>query len=417
MRKEVLENLENISEQDSQELLKLMQNDIDVKEYLLTEYQTLMEEWQKEYPMFDIPSGVISISVNGETTYINIGKHHYDENTIFDIASMTKLYTEFILFDVLHDYNLTLDNKIGDLVEEYSSIKDLTLRDLIGFNNTYKTTIDMRNCTNKEDALNALRTAYIEPEKQGIYLYTDLPIMILTDIMEMYTKMSYKELFQKYIINKYKLTDTYLDINTTERYVTLNKNMTNDPKANIMGGYYGHGGVKTTSKDLIKFLNVVFDNENKDLFTTTSSAIDNETGKPILKKSVIGNLNLSRNDDDSLASRYLPKMGFAIQGSVRCHGETAIFTIDHKQYTVSISILQDLYTQLDNIIKYEQETGKTISKEYSVDGYDSLIMTDIRNVFPYKGGAFKKLTNLVGKCRAITLYQYLKKEVRNNYNE
>ena len=79
--------------------------------------------------------------------------------------------------------------------------------------------------------------------------------------------------------------------------------------------------------------------------------------------------------------------------------------------------MKDLYTQLDNILKYENETGKTITKEYTIDGHNNLIMTDIRNVLPYKGGAFKKITNLVGVCRAVALHQYLKKEVRNNYNE
>ena len=119
----------------------------------------------------------------------------------------------------------------------------------------------------------------------------------------------------------------------------------------------------------------------------------------------------------SLALNKAPKKGFAIQGSVRCHGETAIFTIDHKQYTVTISIFQDLYTQLDNILKYEQETGKVLTKEHAVDGHGNLIMTDIRNILPYKGGAFKQLTNLVGVCRAVTLYQYLKREIRNNYSK
>ena len=33
---------------------------------------------------------------------------------------------------------------------------------------------------NKEDCLKALRTSYTVPEKEGYYLYTDIPIMILT---------------------------------------------------------------------------------------------------------------------------------------------------------------------------------------------------------------------------------------------
>ena len=78
--------------------------------------------------------------------------------------------------------------------------------------------------------------------------------------------------------------------------------------------------------------------------------------------------------------------------------------------------IQDaLYTIARN--RYEQETGKVLTKEHAVDGHGNLIMTDIRNILPYKGGAFKQLTNLVGVCRAVTLYQYLKREIRNNYSK
>lgn len=415
MREEVLENLKNISKTDSKELEELLQSDINIEEYLVFNYNKIMEEWKEKYPMFDVPSGMISICINGETKYYNIGSKHYDENTIFDIASMTKLYTEFVLFDFLEEYKLSLNTKIGEISEYYPNIKDMTIMDILNFKNTYKTTIDMRECTNKEDALKALRTSYTVPEKEGYYLYTDIPIMILTDVMETYSGKSFKELFNKYIIQKYNLTDTYLDINTTERYVTLNKNFVNDPKANIMGGYYGHGGVKATSKDFIKFLNSALHNEHVDLFITPSEALDSETNEKISKKALIGNLNLSTKKDDSLASRYLPSEGFAIQGSVRCHGETAKFIIDNKEYIITTSIFLDLYTQLDNILKYESETGKTITKEYEVDDFGKLIMCDVRSLLSYKG-TYKELTNLVGKCRTIELYRYVKEIIRRNYS-
>lgn len=415
MREEVLENLKNISESDSKELEELLQSDIEIKEYLISEYNKLMEEWKQNYPMFDIPSGMISICINGEAKYYNIGKNYYDENTVFDIASMTKLYTEFVLFEFIDEYNLSLNTKIGEISTHYENIKEMTIMDILNFKSTYKTTIDMRECTNKEDALKALRTSYIVEEKEGYYLYTDIPIMILTDIMETYSGKSYKELFNKYIINKYNLTDTYLDINMEERYVTLNKNLVNDPKANIMGGYYGHGGVKSSSRDFIKFLNSALSSKYVDLFITSSNAIDSETGEKIDKKALIGNLNLSTKKDDSLASRYLPSEGFAIQGSVRCHGETAKFIVDNKEYIVTTSIFLDLYTQLDNILKYEEETGKTITKEYEVDGYGKLIMCDVRSLLSYKG-TYKQLTNIIGKCRTIELYRYIKELIRRNYS-
>ena len=308
-----------------------------------------------------------------------------------------------------------MNTKIGEISNDYENLKDMTIMDILNFKNTYKTTIDMRECTNKKDALTALRTSYTVKEKEGYYLYTDIPIMILTDIMETYSGKSYKELFNKYIIQKYNLKDTYLEINTTERYVTLNKNLVNDPKANIMGGYYGHGGVKATSRDFIKFLNSALDSKHLNLFVTPSNALDSETNEQIVKKALIGNLNLSTKKDDSLASRYLPSEGFAIQGSVRCHGETARFFVDNKEYVVTTSIFLDLYTQLDNILKYEEETGKTITKEYEVDEYGKLIMCDVRSLLSYKG-TYKELTNLVGKCRTIELYRYIKEIIRRNYS-
>ena len=415
MREEVLENLKNVSKNDLVEMEELLQSDIDIEAYLTSQYNKLMEEWKSKYPMFEIPSGMISICINGETKYYNIGKNHYDENTIFDMASMTKLYTEFVLFDFLEEYNLSLNTKIGEISNDYENLKDMTIMDILNFKNTYKTTIDMRECTNKKDALTALRTSYTVKEKEGYYLYTDIPIMILTDIMETYSGKSYKELFNKYIIQKYNLKDTYLDINTTERYVTLNKNLVNDPKANIMGGYYGHGGVKASSNDFIKFLNSVFESKYRDLFTTVSKTL-NSDGSACVKKALVGNLNLSVSNDDSLASKYLPKEGFAIQGSVRCHGETAIFKVDHKEYEVSISIFMDLYTQVDNILEYEKVSGNVITKEYSLNGYDNLIMCDVRSLLSYKKH-YKEFTNLVGKARVIELYNHIKEVIRSNYSE
>ena len=165
----------------------------------------------------------------------------------------------------------------------------------------------------------------------------------------------------------------------------------------------------------LKFLNSVFESKYKDLFTTVSKTL-NSDGSACIKKALVGNLNLSVNNDDSLASKYLPKEGFAIQGSVRCHGETAIFKVDHKEYEVSISIFMDLYTQVDNILEYEKVSGNVITKEYSLNGYDNLIMCDVRSLLSYKKH-YKELTNLVGKARVIELYNHIKDVIRSNYSE
>lgn len=57
----------------------------------------------------------------------------------------------------------------------------------------------------------------------------------------------------EYIINPLQLKNTYLgDLGDDRyRYTGLNTNGVNDPKANVMGGYYGHAGIKTTCDDFI----------------------------------------------------------------------------------------------------------------------------------------------------------------------
>lgn len=408
---EILKNLDHISEEDKAYLINTFNSDFDLNEYFTSNYDLIMQEWHKNFDMFEIPSGIVTISINGNDHYIPFGNNKYSEDTVFDIASMTKIYTEFILFSVLDEHGLTLDTKLGDITNEYKDINDLTLMDLISFNNTYKTKLDIRNCTNKEDALKALRTIYRDKDKENYYLYTDLPIMVLTDVLEMYTHLSYKELFDKYINNRFGFTNTYLDIKDNDNYVTLNKNYVNDPKANIFGGYYGHGGVKTTSKEFITFMNHVFDSKYRDLFTTLTKTNNNDNTK-CMNKALIGNFNLSTSDDNSLASRFLPSSGFAIQGSVRCHGETCIFYIDGEEYRVSSSILMDLYTQYDNIKKYESIKDTKISKEYSLDNGEKLVMCDVRSLLSYKG-TYKTITNLIGMTRALELYKELEKVVDN----
>ena len=145
MKDEILKNLDHISESDQAYLMDTFDSDFDLGEYFTNNYNLIMQEWHKSFDMFNIPSGIITISINGKTSYIPFGENKYNEDTVFDIASMTKIYTEFILFSVLDEYGLTLDTKLGDITSEYQDISDLTLMDLISFNNTYKTKIDIRD--------------------------------------------------------------------------------------------------------------------------------------------------------------------------------------------------------------------------------------------------------------------------------
>lgn len=232
------------------------------EEFVRQEYDEIMSRWHKDYPMFDIPNGVLSISVDRNTTHIPVGPNPKDDG-IYDIASMTKLYTEVLFFRIVKEgkYNISFDTKIRDITDNYPNLdKDLSLDDLLTFGNTFRTYGMINQKKNKEEGLKVLKTSRVLPHLKGQYLYTDIPIMILTDILETVTHKDYKELINEYIINPLQLRNTYLGNlgDDRYRYTGLNTNGVNNPKANVMGGYYGHAGIKTTCDDFILFLNSIF---------------------------------------------------------------------------------------------------------------------------------------------------------------
>ena len=68
-----------------------------------------------------------------------------------------------------------------------------------------------------------------------------------------------------------------------------------------------------------------------------------------------------------------------------------------------------MYTQLDNVHKYEESSGKKITNVKYVEGIGNVQMVDIRSVLPYKG-IYKQLLNTIGEARIIELNNVLTKE-------
>ena len=220
--------------------------------------------------------------------------------------------------------------------------------------------------------------------------------------------MSYKKLFDKYIIDMYDLKETYLEVDS-EDYLTINKKGVNDPKANIMGGYYGHAGVKVTSGDFSRFLKIISDNKILDKYLVRSKYIRKEDNLKADNVAIIGNLSLGTKDGISLASIYSSKKSYTIQGSVRCHAESNEFIIDGKSHFASFCFFCDLYTQYENAKEYEKVSGKTITKEYEVDKLGKLKLCDIRSLLSYKvkPGFFKEIIDVISKSKLIELYNSL----------
>ena len=259
-------------------------------------------------------------------------------DAMYDIASMSKMYTQVVLFNLIKEGQIRLDDKISDLDTRFSKIGDVSIRELSEFKVEFMTPGNITNMENIEDAKEALFNIEIAkyPDgnlKRGKYFYTDFGMMILKEVMEAVTNKKYTDLVDEYITNKLSLFNTKIIV-PTEKYdlLTGSPNVkygtVNDPKAIAVGGYSGHAGVFASSDDLIKFGKGLEDGtllDNNDLEKANTKGIKDNRG-------IMGNTYVVTPEglDNSYIETISNSSDFAIQGSTRTHlniGKDSVSTI------------------------------------------------------------------------------------------
>lgn len=188
-----------------------------------------------------------------------------NENTMFDVASITKLFTLILLFKLEELGKIDLNEKIVNVNPDYSGLEDFTFNDLIRLHGEIRTNGNVASASSKEEAYEILKTAYLASNTREENKYTDFGAIIMGDTLE---KIISKELGREIkfdeIMNTYLLEPLGLN-NTTFNPKTDNvsgngyaKNLVHDPKARILGGVVGSAGLFTTSNDLATLANNLF---------------------------------------------------------------------------------------------------------------------------------------------------------------
>ena len=235
------------------------------------------------------------------------------KDALFDVASISKLYTQIIAYKLINEGVFDLDEEINKLDPRFENVSTITVEDVLKFKVRFQTEELIEDTKTKHSAKKNLFGMQITG--LGMYNYNDMCMMLMKEVMENLTGKSFEELFYEYIIKPYNLNNTYLTVPKDKKHlITGTPNIdgsVNDLKANAMGGYSGHAGVRVTSDDLIKL----------------SSAINNEY---LLKKGLyspnklssirsekMGNLYVNDGDERSYFGYMAPSKSIAAQGSTR----------------------------------------------------------------------------------------------------
>lgn len=216
----------------------------------------------------------VSLDENGKIVPA-LEKMTYD--TIFDLASVTKIFTSISILKLVQNSLISLNDEVIRYVPQFKNLKGVTIYDLITFGVPLKTNGRVDRASTREEAEQMLLDIEIEQKFTNKNPYTDMGAMVLKYVIERASEMNYYDFIYENILKQMNMNDTYVVVpkmkldrvastNFDGKYykdgnfsITTNapKGTVYDPKARIMGQQEGilsgHAGLFSTVSDMTNF--------------------------------------------------------------------------------------------------------------------------------------------------------------------
>ncbi len=266
---------------------KIAINELHSSGHLITEKQIdLIFEKSKDFPNNTAVS--IAIIENGNTCFYGVKRKNdtliYSENfnNIFEIGSISKVFTSTILANFILGNKVNLNDSIQEYIEIPIKLKDkISLKELANHtsglprlpSNLDLFTADPKN-PYKDYGENEL-TEYLSEEIElnqipgSKYEYSNLGAGLLGYILTQQSNSTYNDLLSKYVFSKYNMNNStiFRDSIKTKLVDGLDNfgNKTSNWDLNVL---VGAGGILSSVHDLSKFAKVQFNMNNKELELT-----------------------------------------------------------------------------------------------------------------------------------------------------
>ena len=229
-----------------------------------------------------------------------------NHNTLFDLASTSKLFTAIAILQLVQLGLLDLEAPISEYVSCFPNIANVSLYDLLTFNIPIKTNERIDEARSFHEAENILFSIHTYNNDQP-YIYTDMGCLVLKYIIEKITGIPLREYIESFILKPCQMNNTFLNVPDSHindvanenyasyvdndgRIITMN-NITpgkvHDAKANALGhdngNASGHAGWFSNTDDMSKLAQGLLNNtllkEEYLLMLGQNSQIDNPQTK------------------------------------------------------------------------------------------------------------------------------------------
>ena len=320
-----------------------------------------------------------------------------DEDTLFDIASITKLYTLVLLFKLEELGLIDFNTKISDLNPDFQNLEDYTINDLVRMCGTYYTDGNVAMASSQEEAYERLKSLYLTSNDRTKGKYNDFGPMVIGYTIErvisskLGKNMNLSEIMNEFLFKPLYINNTVFTpkiINITGN--TMNDGLPHDPKSRILGGVTAHAGLFTNSEDLALLADGLFkgflNQKHMDKFSEVT-----------FKDYVKGNMGLYLKDKDGWANTFTPpefsNKSFSHQGFT---GSVASFDpVNHIHNNILVNAIKtsDNKDELCNCKPilfresfgmYQQEITKKIMLMYIAKKYYNKYINIKENINEYK---------------------------------
>ncbi len=202
------------------------------------------------------------------------------ENSVFDLASVTKLFTGLCMMRLKEDGLLDFSRPVSAYDARFTRLGDVTVGQLMAFGVTVNTPERLDACPDRESALRALFASEQGQRPEGRRVYSDIPAMILKYVVEKAAGIPFYECIREIILEPAGMKETWARIpedriadaqdyggehriEGTKRILRTDgqPGVPHDPKAAKLqgdtGDLCGHAGLFSTTADMVKFCRAV----------------------------------------------------------------------------------------------------------------------------------------------------------------
>lgn len=193
-------------------------------------------------------------------------------DTLYDIASLTKVFTSVLTYMAFEENKIDLEDTIYSIDNNFINLKNTKIKDLLSHNQNIWTNGYLGNANSRQDFYDILYSAYV---KDNIPTYVDTHYIILGVLLEKIYNISYEDLCKNKIFSILNMKNTTFNPNkdlcasnnyehTGDKIVNnIYPGLIHDTKGRIAKKYglnLGHASIFTTGKDLLTFLETFLNN-------------------------------------------------------------------------------------------------------------------------------------------------------------